>query len=173
MNLFGTEDYLPEPSSLEPVMIEHVRVCHFKAKPDEDGHKRLGCACCGRAKHDPLHYGTPKSINVFGSGNPRLYWEMKRRWSAILLPLLRGSGMPLGLSRVMVDGELTFPDRGRRDQGNFRVVLEKALGDTLTAGGWLEDDDWSRYEFGNLTANYQKGVSATRLMIWPVLAVTG
>lgn len=170
MALFDADEIAPA-SSLEPVMIEQVRLCHFKAKPDEDGHKRLGCARCGKAKHDPFHYGTPKSINVFGSGNPRLYWEMKRKWSAILLPLLRDSGLPLGLAKVMVDGELTFDSRRARDQGNYRVLIEKALGDVLVAGGWLEDDTWDRYEFGNLTARVVPGQSATRLMLFPVLDV--
>jgi hypothetical protein len=65
-----------------------------------------------------------------------------------------------------VEGQCTFPDRTRRDQGNHRFMLEKAMGDALVAGGWLEDDDWSRYEFGGLSAVYEKGVSRTRLMVF-------
>jgi hypothetical protein len=53
-------------------------------------------------------------------------------------------------------GLCCFPDRIRRDQGNFRYFIEKALGDALVAGGWLEfgglaDDDWDHYEFGGMT----------------------
>ena len=62
---------------------------------------------------------------------------------------------------------MTFPNRIKRDQGNFRWMIEKALGDTLVGGGWLPDDTWDRYEFGGLTYKYEKGVSATRLMLFP------
>lgn len=152
---------------LEPVLIEHVRVCHFKAKPDVDGHKRLGCERCGRAKHDPCHYGAPSSLNVFGSGNPRHYWQVKQRWERILRPLLEAVDLPRPMASVMVEGEATFPDRTKRDQGNHRVVIEKAMGDVLVTGGWLEGDDWERYSFGNLEQRYVKGESATRLYLFP------
>jgi hypothetical protein len=68
---------------------------------------------------------------------------------------------------VLVEGECTFPDRHRRDQGNHRFMVEKAMGDALTTGGYLEDDDWSRYEFGGLAHRYEKGVSRTRLLVFP------
>jgi hypothetical protein len=67
-----------------------------------------------------------------------------------------------------VEGEVTFPDTGRRDQGNYRVILEKALGDALVTGGWLRDDSWDHYEFGGLTMRVWPGESATRLMIFPM-----
>ena len=62
---------------------------------------------------------------------------------------------------------ITVPDRKRRDQGNHRFLLEKALGDALVAGGWLDDDDWARYEFGGLQMVYERGVSAMRLFVFP------
>jgi hypothetical protein len=34
-------------------------------------------------------------------------------------------------------------------------------------GGWLADDDWARFEFGGLAASYEKGVSRTRLLLFP------
>jgi hypothetical protein len=46
-------------------------------------------------------------------------------------------------------------------------MVEKAMGDALTTGGYLEDDDWSRYEFGGLAYRYEKGVSRTRLLVFP------
>jgi hypothetical protein len=48
--------------------------------------------------------------------------------------------------------------------------VEKALGDALVEGGWLEDDDWSRFEFGGLAAVYERGVSRTRIMVFPTAA---
>jgi hypothetical protein len=156
---------------LEPVLLEIIRGCHFKAKPNSAaGGRRLGCARCGRSKRDDVHYGAPKSINVFGSGNPKVYWQEKMRWQELLTAQLEGSGLLRPLARVMVEGEAVFPDRIKRDQGNHRVIVEKALGDALVVGGWLEDDDWSRYEFGNLFAAYEHGVSATRLTLFPTAA---
>jgi hypothetical protein len=85
----------------------------------------------------------------------------------VLLPLLEASGLPKGLRRVVVEGEVSFPDRAKRDQGNYRVLLEKVLGDVLVDGGWLDDDDWDRYEFGNLQRRDEGRVSRTRLMLFP------
>lgn len=192
-------DGFPSPTvpALEPVELEIVRACHFKAKPlacrdckaerrratkstpcEHCGSKALpikrqGCARCGAAKGDRSHVGAPPSLNVLGSGDPAIYMGMKARWQEHLVELLDASGLPRGLAYVLVEGEITFPDRGRRDQGNFRVLIEKALGDALVhgwdgvPGGWLEDDDWTRFEFGGLAYRYEPGVSRTRLMIFP------
>lgn len=190
-------DGFPSPAALQPVELEIVRACAFKAKPlvcrvckaerKKGGKKgacehcgtatspiqRQGCDRCGEAKGDRGHIGAPPSLNVLGSGDPSIYMGIKARWQALLAELLQASGLPRGLAQVMVEGEVTFPDRTRRDQGNYRTLLEKALGDTLVsgggdiAGGWLEDDDWQRYEFGNLAYRYEAGVSRTRLMVFP------
>jgi hypothetical protein len=66
---------------------------------------------------------------------------------------------------VYVEGEMTFPDRHKRDQGNFRFIVEKALGDALQQAGVIADDDWDSYEFGGLSKTYEKGVSRTRLLL--------
>lgn len=157
------------PRHLEPVMIEHVRACHFKKRPDEDGRRKLGCARCGKAKSDRAHMGQPPSINPLGSGDPMTYQAQKQRWQALLSELLAATDLPKGLAHVLVEGEATFPTRQRRDQGNHRFMLEKALGDALVDGGYLPDDAWEFFEFGGLSASYEKGVSATRLMIFPTL----
>jgi hypothetical protein len=168
--LEGLEPPTPAaPVSLEPVELEIVRQCHFKAK----GEGKRGCGRCGAPKWDVTHIGAPPSINLLGSGNPQAYQGMKARWQALLSDHLRASGLPTGLERVLVEGQITFPDRGRRDQGNYRVLLEKALGDALKVGGWLDDDDWSRYEFGGLAYAYERGVSRTRLIIFPSVASSG
>lgn len=152
---------------LEPVELEIVRRCHFKKKAPVDGKKRLGCDRCGAAKHDPVHLGAPESFNVFASSGWSVYQAAKKRWAVVLLPLLEQSGLPKELAGVMVEGEATFPDRAARDQGNYRVILEKALGDVLQEGGWIEADDWTRYSFGDLAYRYERGVSRTRLMLFP------
>jgi len=114
-----------------------------------------------------LHVGTPKSLNVGGSSfNKHAYQAMKRGWEDRLIELLAAAGMPR-CERVVVEGLMTFPDRRKRDQGNYRYMIEKALGDALVRGGWLLDDDWDRYEFGGLGYRYEAGVSATRLVLFP------
>ena len=180
MTLFGRESMADRESAfllpagrtdrIEPVFIEQVRQCAFKRKPDRDGHRKLGCARCGRPKSDRSHMGQPPSVNPLGSGDPRVYQAMKHQWQALLIDLLSATSLPRGLAHVLAEGEVTFPTRQRRDQGNFRFLLEKALGDALTEGKWLTDDHWGMYEFGNLTASYERGVSATRLALFPTLA---
>jgi len=58
--------------------------------------------------------------------------------------------VPRGLSCVNARATLQFKQRRRRDEGNFRVILEKALGDALVEGGWLKDDTAEQYRFGGL-----------------------
>lgn len=148
----------------EPVMVEHVRDHAFEKRV------RAGCAVCDRAKTHPNHHGSPPSMNVLGSGNAFLYQAIKKHWQPLLCDLIEGTDLPRPLGRVLVEGEITFPTKARRDQGNFRGPLEKVLGDALKEGGWLPDDQWfpsSAYEFGNLVAIYEKGVSRVRLTLFP------
>jgi hypothetical protein len=175
---------------LEPVQLVVERACHFKAKPcgrcgkpksnavhrkAENGgtcefQRKTLCANCGLAKSDRRHLGAPPAFHKLGSGDRRAYQAVKQQWQDVLTELLEESGLQRGLGRVMVEGEATFPEQLRRDQGNYRILIEKALGDTLVAGGWLEDDDWARYEFGNLAYRYEHGVSRTRLYLFPAPA---
>jgi hypothetical protein len=174
----------------EPVYVEVRRDCHFKAKPCKDcgrskaAHKPFdgecdgfrrqnGCERCGRPKNDLGHFGAPPSYNALGGGRgtgaaAMVGANMKQQWQAIFREALAASALPKGLAKVLVEGTIVFPDRGRRDQGNFRVVIEKALGDALVDGGWIEDDDWAHYSFGGLEMEVVPGVSATRLAIFPM-----
>lgn len=146
-----------------PVEILHERDHRFAKRPGR------GCEQCGKGRHDIAHHGTPQSVRLFGSGaNHFTYQTIKHAWQQRLTELLNVAELPKGLGRVLVEGEVCFPDRQRRDQGNHRFVVEKALGDALTAGGWLEDDDWSRFEFGQLAYRYEKGQSWTRLVVFPL-----
>jgi hypothetical protein len=125
---------------------------------------------CGKAKTAILHAGAPPSMNLLGSGNQFAYQAHKSAWQEALIELLEEADLPRPVARIVAEGEVTFPDRRKRDQGNHRFFVEKALGDALVTGGWLEDDDWTRYEFGGLAAMYEKGVSRTRLMLFPFAA---
>jgi len=171
---------------VEPVFLEIRAECAFRAKPCKTcglpkankvhTPKRTatcafkaqrGCAVCGRFKNDAAHFGSPPSINPLGSGDPGTWMGLKENWSRVLREELERSDLPRGLFGVFVEGEAVFSQRGGRDQGNFRIILEKALGDVLAAGGWIEDDTWDRYEFGNLAQKIEPGVSATRLVLMP------
>lgn len=74
----------------------------------------------------------------------------KLQWQEWLTAALLVEKVPKGLGSVRVQGELRFKQRRRRDEGNFRVILEKALGDALVSGGWLGDDTSDLYRFDRL-----------------------
>lgn len=155
-------------------IITHRRAHQFVKRP---GGKR-GCGFqltvseeCGAAKADPRHVGVPPSLNVFGSGANRFkYQGDKQLWESILTGLMSRAKVPKPLGAVYAEARVCFPDRRQRDQGNFRFILEKALGDALQKGGWLEKDDWDHYEFGNLARTYRKGESFTQVIIMPTWA---
>jgi hypothetical protein len=103
----------------------------------------------------------------------RAYQGLKHAWQETLTIALQESGLSRGLDSVMVEGLIGFPDRAERDQGNFRWLVEKALGDALQTGGWIESDCFfpvSRYEFGGLQAEHTPGRSWLRLMVFPQAA---
>jgi hypothetical protein len=179
--------------TVEPVQIEVVRECHYRAKPCRacgrapsahkkgvgipgvcDGLQRqMGCERCGRAKTAREHFGAPASYNAVSGGRgssaaQMVGASMKQAWEAMFLDLLRETDLPRDLAYVFVEGEIVFPDhREDRDQGNFRVIIEKALGDALERGGYVANDNWDHYEFGGLGKREVPGVSATRLILFP------
>ncbi len=108
----------------------------------------------------------PPSLNdVAGQGSRYRWIAAKKRWYGLLQAALVDAGMLPCLS-VYVEGQVTFPNRIKRDQGNYRAPLEKFLGDALQRGGYLPDDDWAHYQFGDLQAGYEKGVSRTQLVLF-------
>ncbi len=95
--------------------------------------------------------GVPPSLNQIGY---RSHWSAGRRekqkWEQFLAIALMEQRVPRGLGSVVASAELRFTQRRRRDEGNFRALLEKALGDTLVKGRWLPDDTPDHYRFGAL-----------------------
>ncbi|MDE2106789.1 MAG: hypothetical protein KGL39_56765 [Patescibacteria group bacterium] len=93
--------------------------------------------------------GTPPSFNAIGF---RSHWAVGRRhkqqWQRFLAIALMEQRVPRGLEVVSATAELRFRQRRRRDEGNFRVIIEKALGDALVEGGWLVDDTAEQFHFG-------------------------
>lgn len=147
--------------SVVRIVIE--RECRFKKRSDG----KQGCRNCSRPKKSPTHMGAPPSLNVLGSGNRFLYQHFKEAWGAVFADHLRGSNLHQRCyDQVSVEGAVCFGDRVKRDQGNYRFILEKALGDTLVAEGYLEDDTWDRYSFGNLDLVYEPRRSFTELVLF-------
>lgn len=180
-----TVRYAKPGEHFEPVEIVCTRTCHYKAKVCKacgkpksnkvhtpkrtatcEFKRQNGCARCGAPKKDPSHLGAPESLNVFGSGDPMVWQGVKQRWEEALAQLLEGSDLPRGLERVTVEGFVSFGDAIERDQGNHRVVIEKALGDTLVREGYLAADTWSHYSFGNLELE-ENGRNEIRLVLFP------
>jgi hypothetical protein len=93
--------------------------------------------------------GTPPSFNAVGL---RSHWAVGRRhklqWQQWLSIALMEQAVPRRLASVTATATLQFKQRRRRDEGNFRVILEKAFGDALVEGGWLADDTPEHYRFG-------------------------
>jgi hypothetical protein len=61
---------------------------------------------------------------------------------------------------VIVAAHLRFPTKRKRDEGNFRIILEKAMGDALVNGGWLPDDNPEHYVFQHVTIEVDPGRAA-------------
>jgi hypothetical protein len=100
----------------------------------------------------------PPSLNRVGSrGSHWAYDDKKRQWQTDLGLLLMAAKLPRGLERVEASASLRFPTVKRRDEGNFSWMLEKALGDALTEGRWLKDDQAGMYSFTGITFEDELG----------------
>lgn len=90
----------------------------------------------------------PPSLNAVGY---RSHWsagrKLKREWEQMLGTALMVAQVPRGIDTVSATAEIHFKQKRRRDPGNFRVILEKALGDILQQG-WIVDDTAEFFSFG-------------------------
>lgn len=183
-------DDAPPAAALEPVAIEIVRACRYVMKPcglcgkpksnaihrkknRDEGlpfcafGRKLGCATCGLPKSHADHLGAPDSFNVMAGRDPNVYRAVVDKWRPALTAALEASGLPRGLGGVMVEAEVSFGDNVKRDRGNHAVMLDKALGDAMVVGGWLPDDEWGRYGFGELQRREDGKTNRTRIVIFP------
>lgn len=113
----------------------------------------------------------PPSLNQVGSRG-KSHWAFttaKKKWEGMFFIALLEVKVPKGLLTVDAEAVLTFPSKRRRDEGNFRMLLEKALGDILTTGGWIPDDIPEHYAFNGLSFSEETGPKHTliKLMVNP------
>lgn len=93
---------------------------------------------------------TPPSSNtnlgVGGRGNPKGVSRTKKTWEGIFQVMLMQARVPRRVEHIHVTPRLKFKTANRRDADNFYFAIGKPLGDALVKGGWLIDDDFTRYE---------------------------
>lgn len=95
--------------------------------------------------------GIPKSLNQVGSRGSRFAWQNeKKAWEGMLWTACTIAKLPRDLAFVHAVAILHPTTNRRRDEGNYRTMLEKALGDALQLGGWLADDSPEFFKFGSL-----------------------
>ena len=96
-------------------------------------------------------------------------WYVVRRKNEALVNALtlivRTSDLPKPCPAIVARADLRFSTRRRRDEGNFRTPLEKALGDVLVKEGVLEDDTPDRFRFEQLVFVRELGPPLTRLWL--------
>lgn len=116
-----------------------------------------------------VHYDdVPPSMNSVSSGyrgNPYVAARLKRQWEGIFAVLFMAARLPRGLTMVEASASLRFPVKRPRDEGNFRMVLEKVLGDALVKGGFISDDTPDFYRFSQLQFEDAKGPKRTTVFL--------
>lgn len=146
------------------------------------GKRQRICETCGYVKNNVIHHAFPRSINAFGSGSRGAYIGTKSSWGPVFYDMTEASDLPrlgeIEESSIRIEGELTFGSMrgGKRgnlppDKENYRSMLSKIYADVLVEGGWLYDDSWWHFSFGELGYTYEKDVWRLELMIFPALGL--
>lgn len=96
--------------------------------------------------------GIPKSLNAVGArGKSHFAWSNeKKKWEGMFFIALNQAKVPKGLVYAEATAVLYPPTAHKRDEGNFRTMLEKSLGDVLQMAGYLADDSTEEFRFGRL-----------------------
>lgn len=99
----------------------------------------------------------PVSLNRGGHWTVRHKRKRQAEGELAILLLAAGVPRPIPGDRLRATAELLFPTARRRDEGNYRTALEKALGDALCPHDpeapfrWLSDDTPEHFTFGAVT----------------------
>jgi hypothetical protein len=101
--------------------------------------------------------GCPPSLNLTRSWHWSKARRLRRNWQDWMGWAAYEAIGPVvePFSAAHATAELVFKVNRRRDEGNFRSALEKALGDALVERGYLRDDTPDRFTFGKVT--FRKG----------------
>lgn len=107
---------------------------------------------------------TPPSFNKVGHSGNRWSWtKAEKEWRGIFETLLMATGFPRDWEQITAVVRLRFPSKRRRDEVNYRTLLEKALGDALVNGGWLPDDTPEHFTFERVHFEQQTGKPLTTI----------
>lgn len=108
------------------------------------------------------HPVVPPSFNAVGHTGNRWAWtRAKKEWQGLFELLLMQTGMPRNWAFIEAKAVLTFHVKRKRDEGNYRTILEKCLGDALVNGGWLADDTPEHFRFVSVTFDPEPGEPKT------------
>lgn len=124
---------------------------------------------------EPLVYqleipGTPPSLNTTGASRGwQKFAREKKKWEGFCFIALLEQSVPKHGRHIDASALMRFKDKRRRDEGNFRVILEKALGDALQLGNYIEDDTPEFYSFKGVSFAEETGVPLTvvKLEVYP------
>lgn len=116
-----------------------------------------------RTRTVELEYAdTCPSLNAAGTrGSHWAVTKAKRRWQDIFEALLLTCDLPRNLQHVRASARMRFPVARRRDVDNHSWLLVKALGDSLTRGGYLVDDTPQFFTFTGLEFEEGRGPRRT------------
>lgn len=110
----------------------------------------------------------PPSLNAMklGSRGAHMkFYRHKKEWEGLFQITLLEVRVPKGLTKVKATASLRFPQKRKRDEGNFRFMLEKALGDVLQSAGHLADDTPDEFNFEALTFEAATGTPRTTIVL--------
>lgn len=97
------------------------------------------------------------------------HWSATRRrkqgWMDDLFIVLLENKVPKNIRKAHATAVVRLPANRRRDEGNFRDLLEKALGDALQLQ-WLPDDTPEHFTFGALTFEQGAAQTTITLEVW-------
>lgn len=117
-----------------------------------------------QSNYEFSHSDVPPSFNIVGNrGHWRQFHGIKKKWQSIFEIKLMATLPRKEFKRIVVSANLRFQTRRRRDEGNYRAILEKAMGDALVNGGWLADDDAERYVFQHVIIDTDPGTPTTTI----------
>jgi hypothetical protein len=108
-----------------------------------------------------------RSMNTnVGRGHWTAFQREKKAWQEEIEAELMVARTPRGNVRAITGVFIRFDRRMARppDPGNYRTLIDKALGDALVNYGALSDDDDAHYVFGGV--EFEEEIGPARTTIW-------